>query len=56
MGFFFPSGRESFNEVRLEVVKMGAEQIGRFSRSSCESFGNDEERKWARFSFGSWSL
>jgi len=32
--------------VRLEVVKMGDEEIGRrFSRSSCESFGKDEERK-----------
>ena len=53
-GFFFPSGRESLSEARLEVVKMGDEQAGRkFLRSSCESFGKDEERKRARCSFGS---
>jgi hypothetical protein len=41
-GLLFSSGRESFN---VEVVKMGDEEIDKFSRSSCEILGEDEERK-----------
>ena len=42
-------GERSFNEVRLEVVKMGDEWSGRKPpMSSSESFGKGEEMKRAR--------
>jgi len=41
----------SFNEVRLDVVKMEDEGLGMgFVSSSFESFGNGKEKKWVRCS------
>lgn len=45
---------ESFNEVRLEVVKIGDKVSGRKPlRSSCERLGKGEEMKRARSPCGS---